>query len=146
MYLIDTNIFLEAILEQDRAEEARNLFKYIGISESYISDFTLNSIGIILFKLNKHNYFEIIIDDIIANNTEILSIDINSLKDLIPISIKYNLDYDDAYQYLIAEKYDLKIVSFDKDFDRTEKGRIEPKMITHIWLTFHIKSFFLKIL
>jgi predicted nucleic acid-binding protein len=124
--------FLEAILDQDKAEEAKNLFKYISSCESYISDFSLNSIGIILFKLNKQNYFEILIDDIIASNTEILSIDIDSIKELIPISLKYGLDFDDAYQYFIAEIYDLKIISFDKDFDKTEKGRVEPKMIAQI--------------
>ena len=39
---------------------------------------------------------------------------------------KFNLDFDDAYQYAVAEKYDLTIVSFDTDFDRTERGRETP--------------------
>jgi len=39
---------------------------------------------------------------------------------------KFNLDFDDAYQYAVAEKYDLTIVSFDVDFDRTERGRKTP--------------------
>ncbi len=36
---------------------------------------------------------------------------------------RFNLDFDDAYQYAAAEKYGLTIVSFDADFDRTEQGR-----------------------
>ena len=28
--------------------------------------------------------------------------------------------------YAVAEKYDLQIISFDKDFDLTERGRKEP--------------------
>ena len=36
------------------------------------------------------------------------------------------LDFDDAYQYTLAEKNDFTIVSFDSDFDRTEKGRKTP--------------------
>ena len=42
---------------------------------------------------------------------------------------KFKLDFDDAYQYVAADKYDLIIVSFDTDFDTTEKGRKTPKEI-----------------
>lgn len=41
----------------------------------------------------------------------------------------YNLDFDDAYQYATAERYDLTIVSFDTDFDRTERGRCTPNQV-----------------
>jgi len=40
---------------------------------------------------------------------------------------KFNLDFDDACQYAVAERYGLTIVSFDGDFDRTERGRKVPK-------------------
>ncbi|GAI81133.1 unnamed protein product [marine sediment metagenome] len=39
---------------------------------------------------------------------------------------RYSLDFDDAYQYVVAEKNGLTIISFDADFDRTEKGRKTP--------------------
>jgi len=42
----------------------------------------------------------------------------------------FNLDFDDAYQYAVAEKHDLTIVSFDSDFDGTTRGRREPATIT----------------
>ena len=32
----------------------------------------------------------------------------------------------DAYRYATAERYDLTVVSFDGDFDRTERGRRTP--------------------
>jgi predicted nucleic acid-binding protein len=37
------------------------------------------------------------------------------------------LDFDDSYQYAVAQKYGLEIMSFDADFDRTEKGRKIPE-------------------
>ena len=40
---------------------------------------------------------------------------------------RFNLDFDDAYQYVVAERYGLTIVSFNSDFDRTERGRKTPK-------------------
>jgi len=39
---------------------------------------------------------------------------------------QFNLDFDDAYQYVAAEKHNLAIVSFDSNFDRTERGRKNP--------------------
>jgi len=39
---------------------------------------------------------------------------------------RFGLDFDDAYQYAAAEKYNLVIVSFDTDFDRTDLGRKTP--------------------
>jgi hypothetical protein len=39
---------------------------------------------------------------------------------------RFNLDFDDAYQYVAAEKHDLTLVSLDADFDRTERGRKTP--------------------
>ncbi|MFL6212394.1 MAG: PIN domain-containing protein [Blastocatellia bacterium] len=38
----------------------------------------------------------------------------------------FRLDFDDAYQYVAAERENLIIVSFDRDFDRTERGRRTP--------------------
>jgi len=46
---------------------------------------------------------------------------------------RFHLDFDDAYQYVAAEKYDLTLVSFDADFDRTPRGRRTPgEMILEI--------------
>lgn len=36
---------------------------------------------------------------------------------------------DDAYQYVTADKHNLVIVSFDADFDRTERGRKTPQAV-----------------
>jgi len=39
---------------------------------------------------------------------------------------RFNLDFDDTYQYATAEKYNLTLMSFDSDFDQTEWGRKTP--------------------
>jgi len=38
----------------------------------------------------------------------------------------FNLDFDDAYQYVAAEKHNLTLVSLAADFDRTDRGRKTP--------------------
>ena len=48
---------------------------------------------------------------------------------LVQVMEQFNLDFDDAYQYVAAERYNLSIVSFDSDFDRTELGRRTPAEI-----------------
>ena len=45
---------------------------------------------------------------------------------ILQVMRKFSLDYDDAYQYVAAEKYNLIIVSFDADFERTIRGRKSP--------------------
>lgn len=41
----------------------------------------------------------------------------------------FHLDFDDAYQYVVAEKFNLTLVSFDTDFDRTDRKRMVPAEI-----------------
>ena len=49
---------------------------------------------------------------------------------VIQVAKRFSLDFDDAYQYAVAERYGLTIISFDSDFDQTEKGRRTPKDLT----------------
>jgi len=48
------------------------------------------------------------------------------MQDIVRAARRFDLDFDDAYQYAAAKKYDLIIVSFDSDFDQTERGRQTP--------------------
>jgi hypothetical protein len=123
MYLVDTNIFLELLLEQNKAEEVREFFKKNKASTLYVTEFTIYSIGIALLRLKKPAIFRRWIDDIIKSDINVVGLEINELKSLINISSNFRLDFDDACQYAIAEKYNLKIISFDSDFDRTTRKR-----------------------
>jgi uncharacterized protein len=48
---------------------------------------------------------------------------------VVDILDNFQLDFDDAYQYVIAERENAIIVSFDKDFDPTPKGRQTPSQV-----------------
>ncbi len=76
--LLDTNVFLEILLEQDQAAEA---------------------------------------------SASLLSLGVADMDSIVAAAQRFNLDFDDAYQYVAAEKNDLTLVSLDGDFDRTERGR-----------------------
>jgi predicted nucleic acid-binding protein len=45
------------------------------------------------------------------------------------VSQEFGLDFDDAYQYVAAEKHDLRLLSFDRDFDATRRGRQTPQEV-----------------
>ncbi|GIV77144.1 MAG: PIN domain nuclease [Litorilinea sp.] len=128
--LIDTNIFLEVLLEQDRAEEARQLLTRNQEHEFFISDFSLHSIGLLLFRRRQQDVFRRFLADMLFNaGVGVVALPATEMETVIRASQQFNLDFDDAYQYAVAEYYELTIVSLDADFDRTGRGRRMPGQI-----------------
>lgn len=122
--LIDTNIFLEVILEQAKAEEAQALLVKTEEHEFFISDYALHSIGILLFHRKQHHVFQEFVNDMMFQaGMMVASLSVEDMVSVIEVAQRFGLDFDDAYQYAVAEKYGLTIVSFDADFDHTEQGR-----------------------
>lgn len=126
-FLIDTNIVLEIILEQDKADEAKKLLSCSDEYDLYLSDYSLHSIGLLLFRRNQHHVFlDFLSDMILSARVRVSSISANHMDSVVQVAQKFNLDFDDAYQYVTAQRFGLEIVSFDKDFDRTPNGRKTP--------------------
>jgi len=118
-YLFDTNVFLEILLNQEKKGVCKKLL-VDNIGNIYISDFTLHSIGVILFKQKKSKIFELFLNDILPNAT-ILSLPKSKYTEIISITAKYKMDFDDSYQALIAIEFDLVVKTMDKDFTRIGK-------------------------
>jgi len=125
--LVDTNIFLEIILEQEKFQDAKALLTMTTEHEFFISDYSLHSIGLLLFHRKEHNTFREFLQDIlITAGQKIVSLLIEDMETVILASQRFNLDFDDAYQYAVAEKLNLTIISLDSDFDKTERKRKIP--------------------
>lgn len=125
--LIDTNIFLEILLEQSRSEEAKELLRKVDQHDFFMPDFALHSVGLLLLRQRKPEVFRTFLSDIISNAGIIqLGLSPLEMEKVIQASGNFRLDFDDAYQYAVAERYGLTIVSFDSDFDRTAQGRLQP--------------------
>ena len=116
MYLTDTNIFLEGLLEQEKAESVRSFFQDVDLDRIFITDLSLHSIGIILFRLRKYELFISFFNDMIIDGMEILSLNPVDMMKLEVAAQRFGLDFDDAYQYQAAEKYQMQLISFDRDF------------------------------
>jgi hypothetical protein len=126
---VDTNVWLELLLGQERLDECKEFFQNVDTNLIALYEFSFYSIGIILFRLNKDELFEDFLDDIENSFISKIKLENKDVKYLLQVRKKYNLDFDDAYQYVVAEKYDLTIISFDSDFDRTELKRKTPREV-----------------
>ena len=115
MFLLDTNIFLEILLKQGKEEDCKK-FLNDNIGKLYITDFTLHSIGVILFRYGKEDVFQKFIEDILQN-VKLLSLPASEYSRVVSVKKKFNLDFDDAYQYSVARYYKLHIVTMDEDFE-----------------------------
>ena len=118
MFLVDTNILLEILLKQDKRKKCRKLLDD-NIGNIHITDFSLHSIGVILFRYNKEGSFKKFVGDFMPN-AKLLSLPSELYKDIVDIRKNLNLDFDDAYQYRVAKYYELKVVTMDKDFEKVK--------------------------
>ncbi|RLC20645.1 MAG: VapC toxin family PIN domain ribonuclease [Deltaproteobacteria bacterium] len=125
MYLFDTNIFLEILLGQKKSADCKRILAD-NINSIFISDFSLHSIGVILFRNRQEKVFNSFVTDVLPK-IEIVSLSIESYKNLSKLN-KYNLDFDDSYQYKVAEEQGLTILTMDKDFMRV-KDKIKVKFL-----------------
>lgn len=89
MYLADTNIFLEALLEQEKAQSVRLFLQTTDLREIFITDLSLHSIGIILFRLKEHTVFSAFLDDLMIDGMGVLSLAPDDLKGVSEVAQKF---------------------------------------------------------
>ncbi|HOE18785.1 MAG TPA: PIN domain-containing protein [Syntrophorhabdaceae bacterium] len=130
MYLIDTNIFLEMLLDQQKSEDCQDLLEklYNGDITAYVSSFALHSIEVMLERSKKIDMLKVFLRDI-NDSKGLKRMDTTTMEELFAVQLtkKTGLDFDDALHYFICKSFGLKVVSFDKHFDKTDIKRLEPK-------------------
>ncbi len=127
MFLVDTNVWLERLLDQERSEEVGRFLDQIPPAQYFLTEFAFHSIGITLIRLAKRDLLLKFVSDTISDQTVMLvRLDPEDIERVVVATERFKLDFDDAYQYVAAEKHNLTLVSFDADFDRTDRGRKTP--------------------
>ncbi len=122
--LIDTNIFLEVLLEQKRWKVCEDLLRqYRG--ESALTDFALHSIGVTLLGQQKAMLFQSFLNDVLVRN-DLLALPSSEYPRLISIHQRHRLGFDDAYQLAVAEHFGLEFITIDRHF----RGIDSPSKIT----------------
>jgi uncharacterized protein len=72
MYLVDTNVWLERLLDQDRSEEVGEFLSKVAADQLLMSDFTLHSIGVILNRLGQRSVLPRFVEDLFAQGNVML--------------------------------------------------------------------------
>jgi predicted nucleic acid-binding protein len=114
-------------LEQERSQEAKDFLSKTDEYDLFMTDFSLHSIGLLLFRREQYQVFHQFLNDMILNaGIMVLHLGVEDMEDVLEVALRFGLDFDDAYQYVAAEKHELPIISFDADFEKTERGRKNP--------------------
>ena len=105
MYLIDTNIWLERLLDQERSAEVGSFLDRMPSNLLFITDFTFHSIGVVMGRLNRMNAYLKFVDDVFINGAvTIIRLEPDDIQRLVEVMEQFKLDFDDAYQYTAAER------------------------------------------
>lgn len=126
MFLVDTNVWLELLLEQEKANEARSFLQRVPANQLAITEFSLYSMAIILCQLGKETVLTDFLSDTFGAGVSRILLNPHDFPRILDARRRFDLDFDDAYQHAAAQKHDLETVSFDRDFDRTTRGRLTP--------------------
>ena len=112
IFLVDTNVWLELLLAQEKAEEVKEFLQTVEAASLAISEFSLYSIGIILSRFKKDELFKEFLSDTIEEAKVVrICLKVKELKEIPSIRQQYKLDFDDAYQYH-RDKIQLSISQF----------------------------------
>jgi len=128
--LIDSSVLLEFLLNQDRADEVAQFFERTPRAALYVTDFAFHSVALILVSRERGEALARFVKDLlVVRGVTLLRLTPDEVVSLATRTKELGLDFDDAYQYVAAEKHNLTLVSLDADFDRTDRGRKTPAEI-----------------
>jgi predicted nucleic acid-binding protein len=125
--LLDTNIWLELLLGQEKAARVSRLLSETPVERLHVTDFSLHSVGVILTRAGRLATLSRFLNDLLSPpGVSVVRLSPEELRLLPAISDRFELDFDDAYQYAAARCRGLALYSYDRHFDRTDLPRREP--------------------
>ncbi|MBI4258221.1 MAG: type II toxin-antitoxin system VapC family toxin [Thaumarchaeota archaeon] len=130
MHLIDTNIFLEVLLSQERSSECKSLLSAVksGRIQAAVTDFSIYSIMISMANFKKTEELKIFLSSLSGyRGLQIYRCTASDMITATEITTRTKLDIDDAIQYSSARAMSARsIISFDRHLDGLEAPREEP--------------------
>ncbi len=130
---IDSNIFLELFLGQNKADECQNFLEKVNKGEILctVSDFNIDNILLILSREVNTELLEKALESIISySGLSIYSLTVEDRMKAISHMQKHKLDFEDALTFqAVLSSGNTEIISFDKHFDNLLINRIEPKSL-----------------
>ncbi len=129
MYLIDANILLEVMYKRERWREAYIFLNSVkkGSLRAYMLHFAVHGISAILGEPTIVAKF---LEELLRwKGLAIVDLPLEEEEAAARIAEKIGLDFDDGLHYYFAKKKNIPIVSFDRDFDKTDIKRLEPHQV-----------------
>ena len=133
MYLFDTNIFLEILLDQSEAGACEAAVSVLNEdSPCWVTSFSLHAIEAILssrgFEEELQTFLEKVMGSAFISRYDTTTEEEAKIN-LLSRTLK--LDFDDALQYYVAKKEKLTLVTLDRDFDKISDVKIlRPQDLT----------------
>lgn len=116
MVLVDTNIFLEILLDQEAATQCKT-FLSEQAGNIVVSDFSLHSVGVILLRKKRVELFQSFLVDVLPE-VEVMGLALDAYGTVIEAHHDFLVDFDDAYQVAVAISQGLSVATLDRDFKR----------------------------
>lgn len=96
LYLLDTNIVLELLLEREGASDVENFLTKTPRQEIFISEFTLYSLGVFLTRRKKGDTFLQFVDDmLLRGGIRPVRIEPKDMPATVDAMSRFHLDFDD---------------------------------------------------
>ena len=124
--LLDTNIFLEWLLGQQRADECRSLLERAqeGGIDVLVTDFALHSIAVIMERSGNKDELPGLFATLASfEGLSVLHASLEEHSAVARLALETSLDFDDAYHAYFAQLRGVPLISFDRHFD----GIVERK-------------------
>lgn len=119
--LVDTNVFLEILLAQPNKENCKHFLRENSVFCA-LSDFSLHSIGVITFRVRRAHAYRVFIQDTLPS-VAVMHLSKHAYASVVDAHERFGLDFDDAYQFALAQAHGLTLVTQDHDFERV-KGAV----------------------
>ncbi len=129
MYLVDANIVLEVLYKRSRWKESYRFLNAVkkGVISAHMLHFAIHGISAILGDPRLVAGF---LSEIQTwRGLTIIDLSIEEELAAAKVAESLGLDFDDGLHYYYAKKKQIPIVSFDKDFDKTDIERLEPDQV-----------------
>ena len=118
--LVDTNIFLEVFLDQQRGADCLNFLEKLDAGEiqGFVTDFTLHGLAVVLEREGQGDSLPQLFSSLSAfRGLTLLSASLVEHSEIASLGLQVGLDFDDAYQAYFARRMNVPVVSYDRHFD-----------------------------
>jgi len=112
-------------LMRSKQADVAELFALATGDQLSISRFSLHAVAFYMTPRNRDGFRRLLMDLSLAG-VSIVDLALDELHRVVDAMDGYALDFDDAFNVVVAEKLGLTIVSLDTDYDRTPRGRLSP--------------------